>query len=217
MDFQKLMENKPVFYGIIVGATVILLIIIIAVFSLAFGAGKKGADGLDAKKSPVLKENVTLVSTDKPGVAIEVQALLARYGIKTRRAADGSKTAIVLSKDDKITEEQKDQAIVKIVESGLVEEHTGLEIFDKGDFTSTKEDKRIRLIRAMNGELARLIRKIPPIKNAQVFVSVPEQSLFSSQQKPITATVQVQLDTGDRLDAMKVKAITNLLLVQFKA
>ena len=64
----------------------------------------------------------------------------------------------------------------------------------------------------MNGELARLIRKIPPIKNAQVFVSMPEQSLFAANQKPITATVQVQLDVGDRLDAMKVKAITNLLM-----
>lgn len=64
----------------------------------------------------------------------------------------------------------------------------------------------------MNGELARLIRKIPPIKNAQVFVSVPEQSLFSKNEKPITATVQIQLDAGERLDSMKIKAITNLLL-----
>ena len=99
-----------------------------------------------------------------------------------------------------------------MVQSGLVDEHVGLEIFDTGDFTSTKEDKRIRLIRAMNGELARLIRKIPPIKNAQVFVSVPEQSLFSKNEKPITATVQIQLDAGERLDSMKIKAITNLLL-----
>ncbi len=212
MDFHKLMENKPVFYGVIAGAVAIVLILIIAVCAVAFGSSGKSADGVAVQKSPIISENVTLISTDKPGVAIEVQALLARYNIKTRRAADGSKTAIVLSKDDKITEDQKDQAIVKIVESGLVEEHTGLEIFDKGDFTSTKEDKRIRLIRAMNGELARLIRKIPPIKNAQVFVSMPEQSLFAANQKPITATVQVQLDVGDRLDAMKVKAITNLLM-----
>ena len=64
----------------------------------------------------------------------------------------------------------------------------------------------------MNGELARLLRKIPSIKNAQVFVSVPEQSLFARDQKPITATVQIQLDVGERIDNMKIKAITNLLL-----
>lgn len=88
----------------------------------------------------------------------------------------------------------------------------GLEIFDKGDFTSTKEDKRIRLARAVNGELARLIRRIPPIENASVFVSIPEQTMFASQQKPITATVQVTMPSGDKLDQTKVKAITNLLL-----
>lgn len=213
MDFKSLMENKPVFYGIIAGASAIIVAIIIGVCILASNAGKKTEfSPEDAQKSMPIKESVTLVSTDKPGVAIEIQALLARYQIKTRRAADGSKTAIVLHKDDKITEGQKDEAILKIVESGLVEEHTGLEIFDKGDFTSTKDDKRIRLIRAMNGELARLIRKIKPIENAQVFVSVPETSLFSKNQKPITATVQVQLPVGERLDSMKVKAVTNLLL-----
>ena len=211
MDFKKLMENKPVFYGIIAGAALLVIIVIIAI-ALAVSGGSKGEGGAVIEKPVPIKENVTLVSTDKPGVAIEVQALLARHNIKTRRAADGSKTAIILSKEDKVTETQKDEAILAIVQSGLVEEHTGLEIFDKGDFTSTKEDKRIRLVRAMNGELARLIRKIPPIKNAQVFVSVPETSLFAQNQKPITATVQVQLEESDRLDPLKVKAITNLLL-----
>ena len=73
---------------------------------------------------------------------------------------------------------KRDRAILAIVKSGLVDEHIGLEIFDKGDFTSTKEDKKIRLIRAINGELSRLVRKIPPIENAQVFFFFPEQSLF---------------------------------------
>lgn len=215
MDFKKIMENKPVFYGIIAGVSLILLIIIIAIFALIFGgSGKKSADSnvMDAPDSKVIAEDVALLTTDKIGLAIEIQALMARNGIKARRVMDGTKSQIVLSAKDKITEHQRDIAILQLVESGLVDEHVGLEIFDTGDFTSTKEDKKIRLIRAMNGELARLIRKIPPIKNAQVFVSVPEQSMFARDQKPLTATVQVQLDAGDRLDSMKIKAITNLLL-----
>ena len=151
-------------------------------------------------------------TTDKIGLAIEVQALLARQGIKARRVLDGTKSSIVLSAKDKITEDQRDIAILQMVQSGLVDEHVGLEIFDKGDFTSTKDDKKIRLVRAINGELARLIRKIPPIENAQVFISIPEQTFFASKQKPITATVQVTIPSGERLDNMKVKAITNLLL-----
>ena len=212
MDFQKLMENKPVFYGIIAGITAIVLILIIVVtVSVARPANKNGQT-VNAPAPKVIQEDISLLTTDKIGLAIEVQALLARNGIKARRLLDGTKSQIVLSVKDKITEDQRDIAILKIVESGLADEHVGLEIFDTGDFTSTKEDKRIRLIRAMNGELARLIRKIPPIKNAHWFVSVPEQSLFSKNEKPITATVQIQLDAGERLDSMKIKAITNLLL-----
>lgn len=215
MDFKKLMENKTVFYGIIAGAVAILIVLIIAVCAIASGGAKKSSDPnapISAPPSKVIQEEVALLTTDKIGLAIEIQALLARHGIKARRAVDGTKSQIVLSPKDKITEDQRDMAILKLVESGLADEHVGLEIFDTGDFTSTKEDKKIRLIRAMNGELARLIRKIDPIDNAQVFVSIPESSLFASQQKPITATVQVQLASDKRLDSMKVKAITNLLL-----
>ena len=212
MDFQKLMENKPVFYGIIAGITAIVLILIIVVtVSVARPANKNGQT-VNAPAPKVIQEDISLLTTDKIGLAIEVQALLARNGIKARRVLDGTKSQIVLSVKDKITEDQRDIAILKIVESGLSNGQGGLEICDTCDFTSNKEDKRIRVIRAMNGHLARLIRNIPPSKNAQVFVSVPEQSLFARDQKPITATVQIQLDVGERLDNMKIKAITNLLL-----
>ena len=214
MDIKTLMENKPLFYGVIAGIIAVVIVLIIAICAIAMGSNNKNAkDGaVSAPTSKVIQEDISLFTTDKIGLAIEVQALLARQGIKARRVLDGTKSSIVLSAKDKITEDQRDIAILQMVQSGLVDEHVGLEIFDTGDFTSTKEDKRIRLIRAMNGELARLIRKIPPIKNAQVFVSVPEQSLFSKNEKPITATVQIQLDAGERLDSMKIKAITNLLL-----
>lgn len=207
------MENKPVFYGLIAGILTIIILLIIAVCAIAGGSGKKNnSNVVAAPPSKVIQEDIALMTTDKIGLAIEIQALLARNGIKARRVMDGTKSQVTLSVKDKITEDQRDIAILQLVESGLVDEHVGLEIFDTGDFTSTKEDKRIRLVRAMNGELARLIRKISPIKNAQVFVSVPEQSLFAQNQKPITATVQIQLDAGERLDSMKIKAITNLLL-----
>ena len=214
MDIKALMENKPLFYGVIAGIIAVIVVLIIAICAIAMGSNNKTSkDGtVSAPPSKVIQEDISLFTTDKIGLAIEVQALLARQGIKARRVLDGTKSSIVLSAKDKITEDQRDIAILQMVQSGLVDEHVGLEIFDTGDFTSTKEDKRIRLIRAMNGELARLIRKIPPIKNAQVFVSVPEQSLFSKNEKPITATVQIQLDAGERLDSMKIKAITNLLL-----
>lgn len=77
--------------------------------------------------------------------------------MSTERALDGTKSKIYLAE---YTPSQRDRALLTIVKSGLVDQNVGLEIFDKGDFTSTKEDKRIRLARAINGELARLIRKM---------------------------------------------------------
>ncbi len=199
------MENKPLFYGIIGGVVILLLLfIIVGVVASSNNNSKAGV-----VKEKIIKEPYDLFTTDKIGQALEVQALLARQGIKAQRRVDGTKSTLFL---ENYTQSEKDQALLAVVRSGIVDQHIGLEIFDNGDFTSTKEDKRIRLARAINGELARLIRKIDSINNAQVFISIPEQSLFVSKQKPVTATVQVQLDDGKTLDNMKVKTITNLLL-----
>lgn len=214
-QIQKLMENKPLFYGIIGIAVIILLAIFIGI-GTSIGGGKNKAAGVETEVK--LKTDVDLLTTDNIGKAIEIQALLARYGIAVSRALDGTKSRLYLKAGDcvtsgkKCTNVQRDEALLQIVQSGLVDQNVGLEIFDKGDFTSTKEDKKIRLTRAVNGELSRLIRKIKPIENASVFISIPEQTLFTSQQKPVTATVQVVIPTGEKLDQLKIKAITNLLL-----
>lgn len=205
VDFKKLMENKPLFYGIIGGIVALLLLFIIV--GVAVSSNNNSKPGVVKEK--IIKEPYDLFTTDKIGQALEVQALLARQGIKAQRRVDGTKSTLYLAE---YTQDQKDRALLAIVRSGIVDQHIGLEIFDNGDFTSTKEDKRIRLARAINGELARLIRKLDTVENAQVFISIPEQSLFASKQKPVTATVQVQLEAGKTLDNMKVKTITNLLL-----
>lgn len=208
MDFQKILANKPLLYGIIGGGVlVIALILTLSIVASSSGGNSNGAARVVSEK--VIKEPLDLLTTDNLGKAIEIQALLAREGIIASRKLDGTKSTIFLKE---YTMTQRDQALLAIVKSGLMDQNTGLEIFDKGDFTSTKEDKKIRLVRAINGELSRLIRKIPPIENASVFISIPEQTMFTSMQKPVTATVQIVMPSGEKLDQIKVKAITNLLL-----
>ncbi len=217
MDFSKILENKPLLYGIIGGvALIIVLIIVGAIFAANSGGG--GDNSANVVGSEPLTANVDLLTTDNLGKALEIQALLAKQGITVERQLDGTKSKLVLNKNNcstltkKCTVTDRDNALIAIVQSGLVDQNVGLEIFDKGDFTSTKEDKRIRLARAMNGELARLIKKIPPIQNATVFISIPENTTMFDEQKPKTATVQIVLPNGEKLDQLKVKAITNLLL-----
>lgn len=206
MDFNKILANKPLLYGII-GAIVLVLTLALTIGVVSSANSNSG--GAKPVEEKVIKENLDLLTTDNLGKAIEIQALLAREGINAKRKIDGTKSTIYL---DNYTQTQRDRALLAIVKSGLMDQNVGLEIFDKGDFTSTKEDKRIRLSRAINGELSRLIRKIPPIENASVFISIPEQSMFANMQKPITATVQITIPSGSKLDHIKVKAISNLLL-----
>src|SRR5574344_1279054 len=207
MDFSKILENKPLLYGII-GSIVLVLVVIIISVSIASGGGNQGGKNVVGEEP--LKADVDLLTTDNIGKALEIQALLAKQGITVERAMDGTKSKLVLSKKCTITD--RDKAIITIVQSGLVDQNVGLEIFDKGDFTSTKEDKRIRLSRAMNGELARLIKQIEPIQNATVFISIPENSSMFEEEKPRTATVQIVMPVGEKLDQMKVKAISNLII-----
>ena len=215
MDFKKLLENK-VLLAAVAGGVVLLLLIFIICGAIASNSGSKGNE-IDISNEP-LKEDVDLLTTDNMGKALEIQALLARNNIVASRAVDGTKSVLRLKKGDctpgmkKCTTEQRDRAIMVIVESGLYDQNVGLEVFDKGDFTSTKEDKRIRLVRAMNGELSRLIKRIDGIENASVFISIPEQTMFSSMQKPVTATVQLTVAVGQTLNMSTIKAVSNLLL-----
>ncbi len=214
MDFSKLTENKPLLYGIIGGVVIVLAVIVIGISI----AASNGGDNKNNVGGEPLKANVDLLTTDNLGKALEIQALLAKQGITVDRELDGTKSKLVLNKQNcstltkKCTVTDRDNAIIAIVQSGLVDQNVGLEIFDKGDFTSTKEDKRIRLARAMNGELARLIKQIKPIQNATVFISIPENSTMFEEQKPKTATVQLVMPIDEKLDQLKVKAITNLIM-----
>lgn len=214
MDFQKLLENKALLYGIIGG---VIIIVAMMVMMAAFSGGGNKSGAQDVSDQPI-KEDVNLLTTDNMGKALEIQALLAKQGIAASRSLDGTKSMIYLKKGDcttgkkKCTTEQRDIAIMEIVQSGLMDQNVGLEVFDKGDFTSTKEDKKIRLTRAINGELSRLIKRIDGVDNASVFISIPEQTMFTSMQKPVTATVQLVVANGTKLDPLKIKAITNLLL-----
>ena len=216
MNFNELLENKPLLFGII-GGTVLIFALILMV-GIVSSSKNSASKGVEVTGEP-LKENIDLLTTDNAGKAIEIQALLAKYDIAVSRRVDGTKSILYLKKGDCKTGRKacyttdRDLALMQIVQSGLMDQNVGLEIFDKGDFTSTKEDKKIRLSRAINGELARLIRRIDGVDTASVFISIPEQTMFTSMQKPVTATVQLTLARdASKLDQLKVKAITNLLL-----
>lgn len=211
MNFQELLKNKNVLYALI-GVAAFVLILVVTVIILAV-SGNSSSTGVPKEKK--LTEDFVIITTDNPGKALEIQTLLARSNIEAKSSIDGSKTRVYLPKNAATTTD-RDRALIEVVKSGLVDQNVGLEIFDKNDFTSTREDKRIKLARAVNGELSRLIRRMPRIENASVLVSIPENSMFKADKKPISATVVLTVQQNDkypdRIDDSTIRAIKSLLL-----
>lgn len=202
-QLQQLLQDKRMLA--IIGGGVLLVIIIIIVLLVMMGGKKEGsARALEEKE-------MVLATVDSAGKAIEIQALMARQGLNiVRKDVEGGKAELSFEKG--ATLDDKDRALITLVQSGLMDKNIGLETFDKGDLTASREEKRIKLIRARNGELSRLIRKIPPIQDASVFISMPEPTMFKRDQAPISATVQVNLNPGERLTRDQVRTILNLLV-----
>ncbi len=205
---KELLKNKTLLYSVVGGGVLLIFIIIlIMAVSASGGKGKQSSQAVEKMQ----KEQFDIVTTDNQGKAIEIQTLLARNGIHAKRSIDGSKVTVFLEAG-KYTNTDRDSALLAVVKSGLIDQNVGLEIFDKSDFTSTREDKRIKLARAVNGELSRLIRQMPNIDNASVLITIPENSMFKADKKPINATVMLTVASGVRLDASVIKAIKSLLI-----
>ena len=120
MDFNKILTNKPLLYGIICAVVLVLtLALTIGIVSSA-NSNSGGAKPVEEK---VIKEDLDLLTTDNLGKAIEIQALLAREGINAKRKIDGTKSTIYL---DNYTQTQRDRALLAIVKSGLMDQNVGL-------------------------------------------------------------------------------------------
>lgn len=199
---QELLQQRNV--QIAVGVAILVIFVVLGFAMFGGGGGPK-----DPGKAQVKGDQLEIAKVDSVGKAIEIQALMARQGLAINKTQVDNN--ISLSLQSGATEEERDRAVIALVQSGLMDRNVGLEAFDKGDLTASREEKRIKLVRAQQGELARLIRKIDPIEDSTVSLSIPENSLFRSQQKPMSASVQVQIPSGTRLDRDKVRAIINLV------
>ena len=128
---QNLLQNKA--------ALIVIIAIVIALLGFGFFYFKRGKVAI-APSENKLGADTKILKTDDMGKALEIQALMARQGIEIKREEDGTNNVLLLPKD--ATNSDRDRAFIAIVQSGLMDKNIGLEIFDKGDFTSSKEDKR---------------------------------------------------------------------------
>ena len=112
----------------------------------------------------------------------------------------------------KVFQKEFDKAAITLARSDLLQEE-GFNLFDKSDWAASDFDKRVKMARAVNGDLSRIVSRMTGIKWATVRINVPEPQLFSAYEAPPTATVQVELpEEGAKLSRTQVKSVINLLI-----
>jgi flagellar M-ring protein FliF len=87
----------------------------------------------------------------------------------------------------------------------------GFNLFDKQEFGATDFEQNIKYLRAIEGELASTIESINAVKSAKVNIAKPKESLFVSQQVPVTASVMIELRQNMILNPKQVTGIKNLV------
>lgn len=87
----------------------------------------------------------------------------------------------------------------------------GFELFDTTNLGMTDFTQQVNYQRALEGELARTISSLSAVRNARVHIVVPQPTLFSDDEKETTASVVIDLESGQQLNREQVLAITHLV------
>lgn len=87
----------------------------------------------------------------------------------------------------------------------------GMEVFDKTNLGITDFAQRLNFQRGLEGELTRTIARLAPVETARVHLVLPQERLFSAQQRDTTASVVIKLRPGARLSDEQVSNVRFLV------
>ncbi|MDR1312956.1 MAG: flagellar M-ring protein FliF [Deltaproteobacteria bacterium] len=145
-----------------------------------------------------------LYSDLSPEDAGTIAAELKKDGVPYRLAQGGA--AIELPAD-RVQDARLDLAVKGLPSKSGV----GFEIFDESRLGVTDMEQKIRLQRAVTGELERTIMRFPEVQDARIHLTVPRETLFVEDQKEPTASVVLTLSRGAELEKPKLMGIVHLI------
>ena len=87
----------------------------------------------------------------------------------------------------------------------------GFEIFDRQGLGATEQSQRITYQRALQGELARTIGALEHVRQARVFLVLPESTLFKRDQQKARAAVSLTLEPGAQLQSEQIMGVQRLV------
>lgn len=87
----------------------------------------------------------------------------------------------------------------------------GYSLLDDQSLSTSESQERTNFKRAMEGELSSTIEAIDGVETAVVHLAIPEEKVFSDEQKPTTASVLVDTTPGAELDDEQVQSVVHLV------
>ncbi|MCS2168199.1 flagellar basal-body MS-ring/collar protein FliF [Scandinavium manionii] len=140
--------------------------------------------------------------TDQDGGAIVTQ--LQQMNVPYRFADSGGAIEVPADKVHELRLRLAQQGLPK---GGAV----GFELLDQEKFGISQFSEQVNYQRALEGELARTIETLGPVKSARVHLAMPKPSLFVREQKLPSASVTLNLEPGRALDEGQIAAVVHLV------
>ena len=194
-NFIQSIMDDPQRRNIAIG---VIAVVVIAIAFFAFNGSKQ-----DENRGKL----VPLVNEIDQSRAFEIVAKLKSVNIEAK-VGNGEKPGEYLVQ---VFENAVETSYLALSRTNLLE-NDDYGLFDSNDWAASDYDKRIKLSRAINGDLSRIISRMNGLRAATVRVNIPEQQLFTEVQAATTATVQVELENeADELSKSQVKSIVNIL------
>ncbi|MDH2066285.1 flagellar basal-body MS-ring/collar protein FliF [Pantoea sp. GD03673] len=140
--------------------------------------------------------------TDEDGGAIVTQ--LTQMNIPYRFAENGGALMV--------PEANVHELRLRLAQQGLPKGGSvGFELLDKEKFGISQFSEQVNYQRALEGELARTIESLGPVKSARVHLAMPKPTLFVREQKSPSASVTLTLQPGRALDEGQIQAIAHMV------
>ncbi len=136
--------------------------------------------------------------------ASEAAAVLKGSNIPFRAEAGGSALAVPANK---VHEVRLLLAAAGLPRGGGV----GFEIFDRGDLGISEFTQKVNFRRATEGELARTIGRLAPVRSARVHITMPEKGLYRNEERKAAAAVVLNLQPGRVVEERELAGIRHLV------
>lgn len=142
-----------------------------------------------------------LSSIDSGAIAAKLEEVQIRYEI----SQDGTRVMV--------PDTDVGRARMLLAEAGLPNGGSmGYEIFDKqSGFGTTNAVQNVNQVRALEGELARTISSLGPVRSARVHLVLPQRELFSRESRPASASVAIGTRPGAKLEQDQILAVQSLI------